>query len=147
MKTKVGLQQVKGRKLPWRVYWHGTPDENGKQRQHTKAYKHNHEAKAFQVEKQAELNRHGPRDHLEAVTLGRLLDEFQSSRLAALKYATQISYGNTTKQLREYFGDDKPVRQIRQQHAEAFIVSRRRVKTRKDAAKNKDRFYCPFHRC
>lgn len=66
------------------------------------------------------------------------MDEFESSRLAALKYAAKLSYGNTTRQLREYFGDDKPVRQIRQQHAEAFIVSRRRVKTRKDAAKNKD---------
>jgi len=129
MKTKVGLQgPVKRRKKPWRVYWFGTPDENGKQRQFIKWFKHNREAKTFQIEKQAELNRYGPRDHLEAVTLGQLLGDFTATRLANVSHATFTEYTSHIRQLREFFGEDRSLRDIRRQDAERFIASRKRTK-------------------
>ncbi len=60
MNTKVGLQHDKARQKPWRAYWFGEADpETGRQRKYVKSFKHSREAREFQVEKQAELNRGG----------------------------------------------------------------------------------------
>ena len=126
MITKVGLTRDRRRKQPWLVYWFGTPDAKGKQRKYAKSFRHSREAKAFQVDKQAELNKGAPRDKPEAVTLGRLLDEFTNARLTTLSHSTQLGYKNTMEQLREFFGPSRPVRAIRQQHAESFVASRKR---------------------
>ena len=127
MKTKVGIDHDKSRRLPWRVFWFGEPGPDGKQPKYVKSFRHAREAQSFQVEKQADLNRGGRRDRPETVTLGQLVEEYESARHKARSHSTKISYQNTMNQLVAFFGGKKDVRSIRQQHAEMFISSRRRV--------------------
>lgn len=127
MITKVSVHHEPRRKLPWIVRWFGDPDPvTGRQRRYSKAFRHSREAKEFQCDKQAELNRGGPRDRPEDVTLGRLLDEFQEARVSRLSPDSQAGYRNTLGQLREYFGNHRPIRQVSQRHAETFMVTRKR---------------------
>jgi len=127
MKTKVGLSHEPKRKLPWVVYWFGQPDdETGKQRKYTKCFRYNREAREFQTDKQTQFDRGGPRDKPADVTLGRLLDEFWDARVSGLSHSSQACYRNTVSQLREHFGNSRPVRLIEQRHAETFMAARKR---------------------
>ncbi|UCE61495.1 MAG: site-specific integrase [Phycisphaerales bacterium] len=129
MNTKVSLSHAKGRKLPYIVRWFGDVDhETGKQRRYSRSFKHSREAKAFQIEKQADLNRGSPRDEVKQVTLGQVLEEFTESRLAGLSYSSQEAYRRTMEQLRAYFDTTHSLRLIDQRRAEAFIVSRKRAR-------------------
>ncbi|UCC30002.1 MAG: tyrosine-type recombinase/integrase [Phycisphaerales bacterium] len=126
MKTRVGLSHEPKRKLPWLVYWFGEPDDSGRQRKYSKTFRYQRKARAFQAKKQTELDRGGPRDRVEDVTLGRLLDEFWEARVAGLSFKSRECYQNTLDQLREHFGNQRPIRGIKQRHAETFMTSRKR---------------------
>ena len=136
MKTKVGIDHDKSRRLPWRVFWFGEPGPDGKQPKYVKSFRHAREAQAFQVDKQADLNRGGRRDRPETVTLGQLVEEFRSARLANLSYSTNLSYGTTIDQLFEYFGADRDIRLIAQRHAEMFVSTRKRVDGKPEAIRS-----------
>lgn len=126
MNTTVLLLHEPRRKQPWVVRWYGDPDpQTGKQKRYGRLFRYIRDAKAFQAEKQTELNRGAPRDPVDA-TLEELVAEYEEARLAALSYASKIAYRNTTEQLLEYFGPKRKVRDIHQRHAEAFIASRKR---------------------
>ncbi|MCH7840642.1 MAG: phage integrase SAM-like domain-containing protein [Planctomycetes bacterium] len=127
MITKVSVHNEPGRNLPWIVRWFGDYDPvTGKQRRYSRAFRHSREAKVFQCDKQAELNHGGPRDRPDDVTLGRLLDEFEEARVRRLNSGTQSGYKNSLGQLREHFGNHRPIRQINQRQAEVFMSNRKR---------------------
>lgn len=108
------------------VRWYGAPDpETGKQKRHGRSFNRRIDARKFQVEKQIELDLGGPRDPVDA-TLKALFSEFEKSRLAALSYASQNGYRNTTDQMLSYFGRQRKVRDLQRRHAEAFLVTRTR---------------------
>lgn len=110
----------------WVVRWWGSPDAaTGKQKRYGRSFRHQREAKAFCAEKQAEFSRGAARDPV-SVTLAELIKEFEQARLSNLSHASKESYANTTKQLLEYFGARRLVRDIHQRHAEAFLSTRRR---------------------
>lgn len=126
MNTTVLLLHEPRRKQPWVVRWYGDPDpQTGKQKRYGRLFRYIRDAKAFQAEKQTELNRGAPRDPVDA-TLEELVAEYEEARLAALSYASKIAYRNTTEQLLTHFGRNRRVRDIHQRHAEAFIASRKR---------------------
>lgn len=131
MNTKVGRQHDRSRASPWRVYWWGMPDESGKQRKYTKSFRHANDAKLFQVERQHEINRNGLCENTAKLSLAELLDEFWNARVAPLSPNSHAGYRNTFDQLREYFGCGRTVREIRQQDAETFMATRKRVDGRK----------------
>ena len=126
MITKVGCRQNRKRKLSWEVRWHGNPDERGKQRRYSKSFKTATEAKAYQAEKQHELDQGGPRDKVRSVTLGALIDEFFQARVGQLSYSSQTCYRNTLDQLLEHFGSQHAIERIEQRHAEQFLATRKR---------------------
>lgn len=128
MITKVSVAHDPRRKLPWIVRWFGDVDhETGRQRRYSKSFRHSRDAKAFHVEKQAELNKGALRDKPQAVAFGRLLDEFTEARIGTLSHSAQAGYRNTITQLREHFGDGRDIRQIEQRHAETFMATRKRL--------------------
>ncbi len=132
MKTAVGLRNESRRKLPWLTYWWGDPDhETGRQRKYSKSFKYKADAKAFQAKKQAEFDAGAPRDKPEDVTLGRLLDEFETNRLAGLSHSSKCCYARTIQQLRGHFGSDRPIKAIEQRHTERFMVTRKRMDGRR----------------
>lgn len=110
----------------WLVRWWGTPNEHtGKQKRYSKSFEHQRDAKAFQAEKQAELNRGLARDPV-VLTLEELVREFEETRLSTLSYASQVAYKNTTDQMLEYFGRQRKIVVIKTRHAEAFMATRKR---------------------
>lgn len=128
MITNVGLYHEPQRKLPWLVRWWGDPDpDTSRQRKYTKSFRYQREARAFQAAKQDELNRGGPRDRPEDVTLKRLIGEFSEARLAHLSYGSREGYQNTMDQLITHFGGGRKVRQIELRHAEMFMATRKRL--------------------
>ncbi|GAF74630.1 unnamed protein product, partial [marine sediment metagenome] len=113
--------------MPWRVYWFGDADpETGRQQKYVKSFRHSREAREFQTNKQADLNRGEARDRPEDVMLGRLLDEFWEARVANLSYVSREGYKNTMEQLRECFGEARPLSRIDRRHAETFMATRKR---------------------
>ena len=127
MKTTVGLYHEPKRKLPWLVTWWGEPDPStGRQRKHTKSFRYKADARTFQRQKQAEVDR-GPAPTQERDrTLGELIGEFKRARLAGASYSSQCCYANTFGQLFEHFGSGRKLSQIQQRHAETFIATRKR---------------------
>ena len=108
------------------VRWPSFPDpKTGKQRRYGKSFKSLHAAKLFQAEKIAEISR-GENIEPVVATLAELIEQFETSRLAALSHASRVSYQQTIKQLLAYFGGSHLVRAIERRHAEAFIATRRR---------------------
>ena len=103
-----------------------TDADTGKQKRCGRSFRQSRDAKSFLIEKQHQPNEGVPQDLPIDVTLGRVLVEFEETRLASLSYASQIGYSNTTTQLLEYFGRTRKVRAIQQRHAEAFLASRKR---------------------
>lgn len=127
MITEVLLLHEPQRTSPWVVRWWGEPDpETGKQKRYGRFFRHHREAKAFLVHKQNEIDEGLPRAVPGDVSLGRLVTEFEETRLSDLSYASQIGYRNTLTQLLGYFGRTRKLQTIEQRHAEAFTASRKR---------------------
>ena len=128
MTVRVGLYQRPGKPKPWVIRWYGEYDpETGKQRRYSKAYKLKLEAEEFQAEKQAELNRGGRRDKPMEISLGVFCDKFVETRLRNHSHSDQQCYGNTIRQLKEFFDAGVLLRKLDRQQAEAFISSRVRI--------------------
>ncbi len=124
MITKVNLLHRPDRAKPWVVRWYGDPHpQTGKQKRYGKSFRYCHVAKDFFAEKQSALNKGEARDPID-VTLEQLIGDFEEARLSGLSYSSILGYQNTISQMLEYFGSKRKIRDMRQQHAEAFIASR-----------------------
>jgi len=126
MNVSVTILHEPKRKRPYLVRWWGEPDpETGKQRRYSVSFMTQSEAKAFQAEKLASLNRGQPRDPVN-VSLEELVEDFTEARLSQLSYASRIGYENTIEQMLSHFGRATSIRHIDRRRAEAFIASRKR---------------------
>lgn len=122
------LHEPHRKRTPWVVRFYTEPDpQTGKQKRRGRSFEHVRDAKAFMAE-QVETLRNGRPDRInEQITLAELLTEFEDARLTGLSHASKVGYGNTTKQLLEYFGKAMRIADFQQRHAESFLASRKRV--------------------
>ena len=128
MKTTVSLCHEPNRIRPWLVRWWDPPDDDtGKQRKHARSFRYRREAAAFQATKQTELNKDTPSATRAHITLADLLQEFEAARFPTLSYSSRCGYGNTIRQLRQYFGGPRELTAIEQRHAEKFMATRTRI--------------------
>ncbi len=125
------MKPTDGPAKPWRVRWHDPSDHNGRQRRRAELFRHQRDARAFQAKKQAEIDRGDPMKPHAAVTLDELLCDFSRTRTSRLRPGAVAGYNDMMARLRKHFGEAKPIEQIDQRHAEAFVASFRRVDGRR----------------
>ena len=127
------------------VRWYGNYDlTTGKKKRYCKSFAKRKDAENFIAEKEKEFEQGMPRDQHD-ITLGDLCEKFILTRKKSLTKATRDDYGDTIKQLKNYFSPNISIKNIRQAEAEEFIANLKLVhpdhinkgKQLSDSARNK----------
>lgn len=110
------------RRRPYVCRWYGDIGHDGKRRRYGKSFATKAAAKAFQAEKQAELNKGGRRDKESGVTLKALIGDFMKTK-KSLRPASYRLYEYTTERLFEYFGPGRTIDSIGAKDCALFVAA------------------------
>ena len=102
-------------------------DVSGKAGRRAKSFRLRRDAERFRTAKQKEFNEGVRRSRPTEISLGLLCNKVLTIRKSTLRHKSITCYENTVKQLRAYFGPDKPLRRIGPEQAAQFVASRKLI--------------------
>lgn len=127
MTKKIGLyKDARNKRRQWVCRWFGEPDETGKQKRYTKAFKLKVDAEDFKRQKETSFSKGQRRDESKE-TMKPFCDKWLRLN-NSLRPETRKLYNYTIERLLSYFGPECILRRLGADSAELFIAELKPLK-------------------